>query len=73
MDVKTLLLLGAGLLVLALVAFCSEQSRAASFTAGRIRAPVPASGSGAMSAQQFDESRFLMKGEIPAVPVGATR
>ena len=72
MDVKTLLLLGAGMLVLALVAFCSEQSGAASLDGCDVAA-TSAAGSGAATALQIGTSGFLMKGKIPAAPVGANR
>ena len=73
MDVKTLLLLGAGMLVLALVAFCSEQSRAAGLGVRDAQAPASAAGSGTAIAHHIGTSRFLMKGKIPAAPVGANR
>jgi len=69
---KTLLLLGAGMLVLALVAFCSEQSRSAGLGGGT-RAAELAAGSEPTSIEVIDATRFLMKGRIPAAPVGATR
>jgi hypothetical protein len=72
-DVKTLLLLGAGMLVLALVAFCSEQSRAAGHGARNAQALASAAANEAAIAHHIGTSRFLMKGEIPAAPVGADR
>jgi hypothetical protein len=69
-DVKTLLLLGAGMLVLALVAFCSVQSRAAGLGV-RDLALTSAAGSVTVIALQTGASRLLMKGKIPAAPVGA--
>jgi hypothetical protein len=71
-DLKTLLLLGAGMLVLALVAFCSVQSRSAGLTGGRLRAPLLAAAGGPMAGAQIDAS-YLIKGKIPAAPVGANR
>jgi len=72
-DVKTLLLLGVGMLVLALVAFCSVQSHAASIAGGGVEAPLSTAGSRPVSAHNVDTSRFVMKGKIPAAHVGANR
>jgi hypothetical protein len=73
-DVKTLLLLGAGMIVLALVAFCSEQSRSASLADDGMEAPMASQRpAGSVSGHQIDTRRFSMKGKIPAAPPGVYR
>jgi len=77
-DVKTLLLLGAGMAVLSLVGFCSVQSRSAGLAEDARRGSSPRQSAlnslaGSTSAHQIDTNRFLMKGKVPAMPVGMNR
>jgi hypothetical protein len=79
-DVKTLLLLGAGMAVLSLVGFCSVQSRSASLASDSVEgsrpqetAPGVLAGSERASGHQVDTAMFLMKAKIPVAPVNANR
>ena len=81
MDVKTLLLLGTGMVVLSLVGFCSVQSRSASLSVAKMPAAAlemsllgPPHAHGRVArAHTADGHGYIKTVMVSAAPAGANR